>query len=421
MKRLLCLPLIAGLLFSVVPSVAQSRCYTDEITERNLLRFPELAMQRAAMALSIENAMQGSQEGAFSNTVVQIPVVVHVVYKGPLENISDAQIQSQIDVLNADYRQQNANAGSVPAEFQPYAADVEIEFCLAAQDPNGAPTSGITRTATTWLNIGQVLAADGSPRICYTALGGEDAWAPEHYLNIWVAGIGGGILGFGTLPGTAPPQEEGIIVDPHYFGTVGLALLGVPNHLGRTATHEIGHYFNLSHIWGGNENVCTDDDGVSDTPVQRGPFLGCPVYPQFSCGNSAMFMNYMDYTDDACMSLFTKGQKARMWATLTAVRPGLLESQGCATSSTTLPPVDTGLRLFPNPATDGLTIETIEECGEVDWIRVVDIWGRERVLTAISRADHSLFVHIGNLAPGCYLLQLAFESGVVRQSVFIKQ
>ncbi len=187
--------------------------------------------------------------------VVHIPVVVHVVYKGPLENISDAQIQSQIDVLNADFRLQNANASNIPTEFQPFAADVEMEFCLASQAPDGTPSNGITRSSTSWLNIGQILAPDGSPRVCYTALGGEDAWDPAHYLNIWVAGIGGGILGFGTQPGTAPPAEEGVVIDPKYFGTTGLAALNPPNHPGHPPHTRSGIIFDLNYIWGGNENV----------------------------------------------------------------------------------------------------------------------------------------------------------------------
>lgn len=405
-----------GLVFLTLRPPAQTPCYTEEVRARNLLRFPDMAARRAAVDSALENGATPS----LPRTVIQIPVVVHVVYKGPLENITDAQIQSQIDVLNADYRLQNTNSSNIPAEFQPLAADVEMEFCLASQTPNGAPTNGITRTATSWLNIGQVLAADGSPRVCYTALGGEDAWDPAHYLNIWVAGIGGGILGFGTLPGTAPPEEEGVVIDPKYFGTIGLAALNAPNHLGRTAVHEIGHYFDLNHIWGGNENVCTDDDGVNDTPVQRAAFFGCPAYPQFSCGNSAMFMNYMDYTDDACMCLFTQGQKARMLATLAVIRPGLLTSPGCLTSSTNGPDPHSGMKIYPNPVSEMVYLETGALPGSGGTIQITDVLGRQVFGTTAFFDEQGFSVPVRSLAPGSYFIRLQTAKGEIRRGVFVK-
>ncbi|HNL39730.1 MAG TPA: M43 family zinc metalloprotease [Saprospiraceae bacterium] len=401
------------------PAVAagQQSCMTEEIARRNLDRFPELARRSAALHQAIAG-LATKDEGPGLREVLRIPVVVHVVYNGSLENISDAQIQSQIDVLNNDYRLLNANASSIPAAFQPFAADVGLEFCLAGIDPQGQPTNGITRTATTWLNIGQIQAPDGSPRICYTALGGHDAWAPDQYLNIWVAGIGGGILGFGTLPGTAPPEEEGVVIDPRYFGTTGLAALFPPHHLGRTATHEIGHYLGLFHIWGGNENVCNDDDEVDDTPVQRGPYFGCPAYPQYSCGNSVMFMNYMDYTDDACMSFFTLGQKARMWATLNVVHPGLLGSLACVSSAVQEPLPASGFIMNPNPAGSTVQLQTSFGAPEKAWAALPD--GRSVPLDLLPQGDNQLTLSLSGLGSGIFMIFLQDENGTIYRGKLVR-
>lgn len=420
MIRFQWLSLAASLIVLAPISPAQNPCAADQRAAHNLRRFPELAARRAAIEAAMEHELR---KGARPRAAATIPVVVHVVYKGPLENISDAQIQSQIDVLNVDFRRLNADGASVPAEFQPFRADVEIEFCLAVRDPSGNPTTGITRTETPWFNIGQLLDANGSPRVCYAALGGADAWDPAQYLNIWVAGIGGGILGLATFPGAAPPAEDGVLIDPRYFGTTGLAAFNPPHHLGRTATHEIGHYFDLRHIWGGNENTCADDDEVGDTPVQRNPYFGCPVYPQFSCGNSAMFMNFMDYTDDACMGLFTPGQKGRMWAALAAARPGLLQSPGCATIPSAEPAGQkNGIRCYPNPVRDVLWLEPAPGAGEISAVQAIDLLGKNWPLPGRTGADGRWFCPIEALPPGVYFLKIETSAGQqTAAKMFFKQ
>ena len=180
-----------------------------------------------------------------SRAVVKIPVVVHIVWKNAEENISDAQIQSQIDVLNQDFRKKNIDAKDVPGSFKTVAADCEIEFCLAQKDTLGQATSGITRrqTSTTFSN--------DFKRIYYQNLGGVNNWKPDSYLNIWVCNMGS-VYGFTTSLKDAliNPAEDGIIVDYRAFGTIGTALSNTSHNKGRTATHEIGHYFNLLHIWG---------------------------------------------------------------------------------------------------------------------------------------------------------------------------
>ena len=259
-----------------------------------------------------------------NTSVITIPVVVHVVYYNNTENISDNQIFSQIDILNEDFRRLNADTTNTPTGFLPVAADCEIEFCLAQKDPNGNTTTGITRTQTSQTSFST------NDDVKYTASGGHDAWNTSEYMNIWVCDISGGILGYAQFPG-GNPNEDGIVVDYQYFGNIGTA--SSPYDLGRTATHEVGHWLNLRHIWG--DSNC-GNDFCNDTPEHDGSNYGCPSYPHTSScsGNGPfgdMFQNYMDYTNDACMNIFTLDQKARMIAAINTSRQGLLTSNGCNT------------------------------------------------------------------------------------------
>jgi hypothetical protein len=242
--------------------------------------------------------------------VITIPVVVHVVYANPNQNVSDAQINSQIAILNQDFRKLNSDVSLTPAPFAPLAADAQIEFCLAQRDPLGNATNGITRTSTT--HGAFYLEND----VKFNSTGGKDAWNTASYLNLWVCNLSGGLLGYAQFPG-GDPFTDGVVVNYTAFGNTGTAT--APYNKGRTATHEIGHYFDLIHIWG-DESACAQDDDVTDTPQQKNQNGGCPTYPLISgsgasCSGTApgaMFMNYMDYTNDACMYMFTLGQATRM-------------------------------------------------------------------------------------------------------------
>ncbi len=281
-----------------------------------------------------------------------IPVVVHVLHNGTAvgvqANISDAQILSQIRVLNEDFRRKNADAIRTPAEFLPVAADANIEFVLAKQDPNGLPTTGIVRKQ--------------GPKTIYapedaTLIGQTSQWNPEEYLNMWVVPLVSPFLGYATFPTSNLPGlnfsptaaiRDGITVDYLFFGTgPGTAA----NTTGRTATHEVGHYLGLRHIWG-DEAGCELDDFVLDTPSQDNPNNTiCNDNPsRFSCGNSNMIQNYMDYTPDPCMNLFTKGQVDRFDVVLTNSprRATLVNSRG--TKDPILPSRDVSLSKVVNPA-----------------------------------------------------------------------
>ncbi len=219
--------------------------------------------------------------------VINIPVVVTVVYSNSQENISDAQINSQIAVMNADFRKTNSDASNTPSEFASLVADTEVQFTLA----------GVRREANSRTSWG----TNDEVKVQYPPV------TPSTTLNIWVCNIGGGILGYAQFPG-GPAATDGIVVGPNYFGNTGY--VSAPFDKGRTVTHEVGHYLNLRHIWG--DGRCQQDDFVADTPTSDGPNYGCPSYPTVNCRSNDMTMNYMDYTNDACMYMFSSGQKSRL-------------------------------------------------------------------------------------------------------------
>ncbi|MBT8244335.1 MAG: zinc metalloprotease [Winogradskyella sp.] len=232
--------------------------------------------------------------------IVTIPVYVHVLYNTNTENISDSQIQSQIDVLNEDFRKTNNDASLVPSEFAPVATDTEIEFTLA----------GITRKQSSITDWGT------SDNMKSSSSGGINPITPETHLNIWVVNKMSyrnyTVFGFAQFPGD-DPSTDGVVVAHPYFGNTGTAGSVFPEiNLGRTATHEVGHYLNLRHIWG--DGRCNRDDFVYDTPKSDRSNQGCPSYPTEHCRSNDMTMNYMDYTNDSCMYMFSDGQKERMRA-----------------------------------------------------------------------------------------------------------
>jgi hypothetical protein len=249
--------------------------------------------------------MSGARTG-----VTVIPVVVHVVFNAAAQNISDAQIHSQITILNQDYRKTNSDVSKTPSVFAPLCGDARIEFQLASTDPSGNPTTGITRTSTASTSFSD------DDKVKSSATGGVNAWPAANYLNIWVCQLGGGLLGYAQFPG-GPAATDGVVILHTGFGNTGTA--AAPFNLGRSATHEIGHWLNLRHIWGDDGGGCSGDDFVADTPNCADHNFGKPTFPHITCSNGPngdLFMNYMDYTDDDSMFMFTSGQIVRMQACL---------------------------------------------------------------------------------------------------------
>ena len=287
-------------LYSQTPWCSSAERHADMLQKN-----PQVAseFQKLMNGLKSHTQNPASQKRA----IITIPVVVHVIHNGDSigsgENISEDQILSQLEVLNTDFRKRNADTTDIPGIFKPLAADFEIEFCLAQRDPNNFPTTGINRInglRNTWdINLADQLKA-------------ATIWDPNRYLNIWVMSLGGSsasTLGYAQFP-WMPDTTDGIVIDYKAFGTFG-DLLPSSNR-GRTTTHEVGHWLGLFHTWGDNSD-CITDDNVSDTPIQATENYGCPSFPHVSCNNGPngdMFMNYMDYSNDACSNIFTHGQKA---------------------------------------------------------------------------------------------------------------
>jgi hypothetical protein len=300
-------------------------CATMAVNERLLRTVEGYAEARSAIENHALRAAMSPSVGRAGCT--EIPAVVHVVYKTAAQNISDAQVISQIDVLNADFRKRNEDSSDVPAPFAPLASDARIQFALATTDPSGRPTDGITRTQTAKDSFSD---DDG---VKSNAAGGADAWPADTYLNLWVCLLGGGLLGYAQFPG-GPAATDGVVILHSGFGTTGTA--AAPFNLGRTTTHEVGHWLNLRHIWGDDGTGCAGDDFVGDTPNQGGPNYGAPAFPTVSCGNGPsgdMFMDYMDYVDDAAMFMFSAGQVTRMQATLDDSRSAIGKTIPCEPGS----------------------------------------------------------------------------------------
>jgi hypothetical protein len=279
--------------------------------------YPEFRVRRGEIHFQTAQLIQrGAAMQRVQNAVIRIPVVVHVVFNDPSENVSEPQITSQIDALNRDYRAANADKSNVPPVWAGLVADARVEFFLATQDPDGNPTNGITRTQTDKTSF----TADDTVKA--VATGGADPWPSDKYLNLWVCTLANQLLGYAQFPG-GPTATDGVVILNTAFGTVGTA--APPFNLGRTATHEVGHWLNLNHIWG-DTNDCSGTDHVDDTPNAQLPNFGTPAFPHVTCNNAPngdMFMNYMDYVNDGAMFMFTTGQVTRMQAALAGPRSSI--------------------------------------------------------------------------------------------------
>ncbi|MBN9286106.1 MULTISPECIES: zinc metalloprotease [Flavobacterium] len=277
---------------SLSSKISERGCASHDVLQEQLRENPQLAIKMNEIEAFTEQAVL---QNKLVNGKIQIPVVVNVLYRTTAENISLAQIQSQIDVLNKDFNATNSDFGSVPALFAGVKANVGISFVLDV----------VNRKSTTKTSWGT------NDAMKKTASGGLNPTTPTTKLNLWVCTIGGGILGYAQFPGGAS-ATDGVVIDSKYLGTTGTAT--APFNKGRTATHEVGHWMNLRHIWG---DATCGNDLVSDTPTHNAPNYGVPGYPHYStCSGTPveMTMNYMDYVDDAAMYMFSNGQKTRMLA-----------------------------------------------------------------------------------------------------------
>lgn len=398
------------LLFSLFADAQHKRCSSMEFRQQRLSKNPVLrnAIQNA------EILMQNAERNSSSNAnIISIPVVVHVVWNLSVQNITDAQILSQLKILNDDFRLLNKDSLKTNHPFWPFTADTEIEFCLAKKDPNGNATTGITRTQTSVVEWDDFNADD----LKYTSLGGKDNWDPTKYLNIYVANLQDGLLGFATFPDelSTNPDLDGVVIRPEAFGNTGTAGTGgySANNLGRTATHEVGHWLFLFHIWG--DEPC-GNDFINDTPVAQAENYNCPSFPRNpnnSCGagaNGEMYMNYMDYVDDDCMKMFTAGQKTRMRNAITQFRAGLISSTACGTSIGVNSESNLQVfQLYPNPTLLGTTIRLDFYQSIPHEIQITDMLGR--VLVNIKEGiQQNMLIETTMLTKGIYVVRVDFGS-----------
>jgi len=310
--------------------------YSDSVLRSTVPGAPTLNDFEGWLQKEIVKQKQIQQNKSGRATIITIPVVVHIIHNGDAvgsnENIAASRVISQIDILNKDFRRRNADTVNTPAAFRPVAADVEIEFCLALRDPNGNTLAepGIHRVQRTETNWSSTTTIDNT-------LKPATIWDPNQYFNMWSVDFGGnGLLGYAQFPegsglagmpaGAQAANSDGVVVVFSSFGASGTA--NAPYNLGRTMSHEVGHWLGLRHIWGDGD--CSVDDFCNDTPVSDAANRGCNANT-VSCGTTDMVQNYMDYTNDACMNIFTQDQKTRM-QTVMAVCPrraSLLNSTVC--------------------------------------------------------------------------------------------
>lgn len=384
--------------------VAQSHCSFDE----RWIRAGQMDVSFSNRMIEIEERLQDrilNLAQLETRSSFQVPVVFHVLWNTEEENLADESITTQLDILNLDFTSQNAGFDLIPTRFKSVAASIGIEFCLATTDPAGNATSGITRTRTfvDSLSIKQVYYSSGE---------GQDAWDTDRYLNIWIANLENNLVGFGSYPGQNIPEEDGVVIDYRVFGINEHPRL----NRGRTLTHEVGHYFGLFHPWGDGffNSDCEGDDRVSDTPLQSSTFSGqCPdglsSIPA-SCGSADMYMNFMNYTNDQCLHMFTQGQRLRMLAGLLEIRSSLLDAETCnGINQPTL--IDGIVNIGPNPSQETVYISSFLQNPSNVQLEVYKASG-QRVYQMKWDNLERYFSHAINIAPwsnGFYLLRLEIE------------
>lgn len=381
-----------------------------------------------------------AQKSVTTATVYHIPVVVHIVYNSPEENIPNDLVYSQIARLNRDYRRLNEDTSDTRSEFMPVAADAGIEFYLAGTDPDGNSSGGITRTQTTRTDFAPDFFGNGMDDVKQSSLGGVDAWDTDNYLNIWVCNLVGSnplfqIFGFAYPPASAPnwpanseaPSTElqGVVIHYEVFGDgnpLATGALSVSDK-GRTAVHEVGHYLGLRHIWGDAlfTDGCAEDDGIDDTPNASANAAQQCSFSNNTCVDSPvdfpdMIENYMDYAQDQCMNLFTQGQVDIMRQMLETARTDLADGS-VEPSGINDVPFASSIDVFPNPSNGNFVIQ-VPQNQKISSIKLVDLNGR-LVVEKSNLNQTGLISADWILDAGGYMLELQFDSGLVSKKLVV--
>ena len=408
--------IIALLYLAPVTTWGQERCGTSAYQTQQQPIFQGANLSPEAHAgHSTGTAVEQLNSPVPVPSKIVIPVVVHVLWRTEVENISDDLIRSQIESLNADFNLNNPDFSRVPSVFASLAGRAGVEFRLATTDPQGRATSGIIRGKT-----GRMMWTDDD-KIKQAVHSGSNAWDSKQYLNIWIGNLVPGLLAYASFPGGAA-DKDGIVIRYDIFGTRGR--LTAPYNKGRTLTHEVGHWLGLRHLWG---DMACGDDGVHDTPRQRGGNKGIPVFPKINggCDNGPqgdMFMNFMDFSDDETLLMFTQGQVDIMRAQFQSggARSAMLLSKGLAEpwnmtlGNALVEPENPTVNIYPNPAASYVRIRTNQSPENTDRTFVLFTAGGQ-ILQKGRLNGNDQFIDLNGIPRGLYYIRVGSE--VVR---FIK-
>lgn len=376
------------------------------------------------------------------NALYTIPVVFHVVYNNPQQNIPDSVIFDQIRVLNEDYNRMNADTINMRSDFDDVAGSPRIAFALAQMDENGNATNGITRTNTNTTSFGSFAAITGSfadlEKVKSTSDGGIDPWDQNRYLNIWVCNMSvnflgqeiTALLGYATPPdglpnwpgGSTANMSDGVVLQFQTIGTNNPNQIdlgnGMQNALGRTATHEVGHYLGLRHIWGDGD--CTQQDGIDDTPnADAESNFDCNISKNTCTDNILgidlpdMIENYMDYSAEDCQNSFTKGQGELMIGVLENERYDLVHNNSAVSISDL---DETFLNIFPNPTLNSITLS---HNNNIQMIQITGVYGN-KIESNIS-VESGEIISLANYPSGIYYVQYVSNSGNFYTKKVVKQ
>ena len=306
------------------------RCGSMDLLRQKFKEHPALKARFEArekqLKQMVAERIQAGTMGARDQALLTVPVVFHIVMSNPSQ-VTDAQIQAQMDTLNKDYAGINGDTVRIPSWFKSLFGVANIQFALAKQTPDGEPSTGIERYTTAHGDF-SVFTTD----VKHVATGGANAWNTNNYLNVWICQLSGGYLGLGTFPNDGDSANQGVMID--YRSIPGGSYTNYNG--GKTLTHEAGHYFNLYHTWGDDNGACSGTDYVDDTPNQSDYTSGCPgmVEKLDACtavSPGVLYQDYMDYSYDNCLVMFTTQQAARMQAAVTLYRSALFTSPGLQT------------------------------------------------------------------------------------------